>query len=83
MWAPPAGIGLALIAQTRSTGTWRVEAAVLGALNIGGFFALLFYAAVRLPGGVASTLGTVQPLITGGFVWLATVGTAIARSSTT
>jgi probable blue pigment (indigoidine) exporter len=32
-------------------------------LNIGGFFALLFYAAFQLPGGVAATLGAVQPLI--------------------
>ena len=61
--ALPAGIGLALITRTRPTGTWWLKAAALGALNIGGFFALLFYAAFRLPGGVASTLGAVQPLI--------------------
>jgi probable blue pigment (indigoidine) exporter len=61
--ALPAGIGLALITRTRPTGTWWIKAAVLGTLNIGGFFALLFYAAFRLPGGVAGTLGAVQPLI--------------------
>jgi len=61
--ALPAGIGLALITRTRPTGTWWLKAAALGALNIGGFFALLFYAAFRLPGGVAATLGAVQPLI--------------------
>lgn len=61
--ALPAGVGLALITRTRPTGTWWVKAAVLGALNIGGFFALLFYAAFRLPGGVAGTLGAIQPLI--------------------
>ncbi|MCL4160719.1 UNVERIFIED_CONTAM: hypothetical protein GTU68_013280 [Idotea baltica] len=61
--ALPAGIGLALITRTRPTGTWWLKAAVLGTLNIGGFFALLFYAAFRLPGGVAATLGAVQPLI--------------------
>jgi probable blue pigment (indigoidine) exporter len=36
---------------------------VLGVLNIGAFFALLFGAAYRLPGGVAATLGSIQPLI--------------------
>lgn len=61
--ALPAGIGLALITRTRPTGSWWLKAAVLGALNIGGFFALLFVAAFRLPGGVAGTLGAVQPLI--------------------
>ncbi len=61
--ALPAGIGLALITRTRPTGSWWLKAAVLGTLNIGGFFALLFFAAFRLPGGVAATLGSVQPLI--------------------
>ena len=65
--ALPAGIGLALITRTRPTGRWWVKAAVLGALNIGGFFALLFYAAFRLPGGVAGTLGAIQPLVAVGF----------------
>ena len=35
-------------------------------LNIGAFFALLFLAAERLHGGVAATLGAVQPLIAAG-----------------
>jgi len=65
--ALPAGIGLALLTRTRPTGRWWVKAAVLGALNIGGFFALLFYAAFRLPGGVAGTLGAIQPLVAVGF----------------
>ena len=36
---------------------------MLGVLNIGAFFALLFIAAYRLPGGVAAVVGGVQPLI--------------------
>lgn len=36
---------------------------MLGALNIGAFFPLLFLAAERLPGGVAAALGGAQPLI--------------------
>ena len=40
-----------------------VARAVLGALNIGAFFALLFVAAYRLPGGVAATIGAIGPLL--------------------
>lgn len=44
---------------------------MLGTLNIGGFFALLFMAAYRLPGGVAATLGAIQPLVAAGLAaWL-------------
>lgn len=68
--ALPAGIFLAAITRRRPTGSWWWKAAVLGVLNIGAFFVLLFVAAYRLPGGVAATLGSVQPLIAAG---LATV----------
>jgi probable blue pigment (indigoidine) exporter len=34
---------------------------VLGTLNIGAFFALLFVSAYRLPGGVAAVLGAPAP----------------------
>ncbi len=61
--ALPAGIALAVITRSRPRGTWWFKAAVLGVLNIGGFFALLFLAAFRLPGGVAATLGSIQPLM--------------------
>ncbi|MDZ7600646.1 MAG: EamA family transporter [Hoeflea sp.] len=37
--------------------------AVLGFCNIGLFFALLFIAAARMPGGLAATLGAIQPLV--------------------
>ncbi len=36
---------------------------VLGALNFTIFWAMLFVSAYRLPGGVAATVGAVQPLI--------------------
>lgn len=57
--------GLLLLAATRQlpSGRWWGRAAVLGVLNIGAFFALLFTAAYRLPGGVAATLGAIQPLV--------------------
>ncbi len=63
--ALPAGIALAAITRSRPQGTWWFKAALLGILNIGGFFALLFLAAFRLPGGVAGTLGAIQPLLAG------------------
>lgn len=63
MRALPAGIGLAAITRTSPRGTWWAKAALLGTLNIGGFFAMLFYAAFALPGGVAATLGAIQPLV--------------------
>ena len=57
--------GLLAIALTRAipTGVWWWRSAVLGVLNIGAFFPLLFLAAYHLPGGVAATLGAVQPLV--------------------
>ncbi|GAA0678095.1 EamA family transporter [Kitasatospora atroaurantiaca] len=60
--------GLVLLAATRRLprGDWWWRAAVLGALNIGVFFALLFIAAYRLPGGVAAVLGAIQPLLAAG-----------------
>ena len=43
--------------------------AVLSALNIGFFQALLFVAAYRLPGGLAAVVGAIQPLLVMGLVW--------------
>src|SRR5690625_2139672 len=64
--------GLLLIAATRTLprGDWWWRAAVLGTLNIGAFQALLFVTAERLPGGVAATLGAVQPLVVAGLAVL-------------
>jgi probable blue pigment (indigoidine) exporter len=64
--ALPAGLLLAAVTRRRPEGIWWTRAAVLGTLNIGAFFALLFVAAYRLPGGVAATLGAVQPLLAAG-----------------
>lgn len=57
--------GLLLVAWTRvlPRGGWWWRAAVLGTLNIGGFFALLFVAAYRLPGGVAAVVGALTPVL--------------------
>jgi len=57
--------GLLLVAGTRQfpRGVWLLRALVLGTLNIGAFFTLLFVAAYRLPGGLAAIIGSVQPVI--------------------
>jgi probable blue pigment (indigoidine) exporter len=56
--------GLVLLAATRRLphGDWWWRAALLGVCNIGLFFPLLFLAAYRLPGGLASTLQATSPL---------------------
>ncbi|MFI6846402.1 EamA family transporter [Kitasatospora sp. NPDC050467] len=64
--ALPAGILLLAVTRRLPTGSWWWRSLVLGALNIGAFMALLFIAAYRLPGGVAATVGAVQPLIAAG-----------------
>lgn len=68
--ALPAGLALAALTRRRPSGSWWWKAAVLGILNIGAFFVLLFLAAYRLPGGVAATLGSIQPLIAAGLASL-------------
>jgi probable blue pigment (indigoidine) exporter len=61
--ALPAGIIALAIGGTLPRGGWWGKAVILGILNIGAFFALLFVAAERLPGGVAAAVAGVQPLI--------------------
>ncbi|MDT0343637.1 EamA family transporter [Streptomyces litchfieldiae] len=60
--ALPAGLIALAITRTLPRGAWWAKAAVLGVLNIGLLFPLLFTAAERLPGGVAATLAAAQPL---------------------
>nr|WP_280250435.1 EamA family transporter [Nocardia abscessus] len=61
--ALPAGLIALAITRTLPRGAWWGKAAVLGVLNIGLLFPLLFLAAERLPGGVAATLAAAQPLV--------------------
>ncbi|KJK43498.1 EamA family transporter [Streptomyces sp. NRRL F-4428] len=62
MRALPAGLLLTALARTLPKGEWWWKSAVLGTLNIGAFFPLLFLSAYRLPGGVAAVLGSAGPL---------------------
>ncbi|MET3451551.1 MULTISPECIES: EamA family transporter [Curtobacterium] len=61
--ALPAGLLLLAMRPGLPPRGWRLRTAVLGMLNIGCFFPLLFIAAYRLPGGLASVVGALQPLI--------------------
>ncbi|HJB64591.1 MAG TPA: EamA family transporter [Candidatus Microbacterium pullistercoris] len=63
MRALPAGILGLLLTRTLPRRSWWWKSAVLGTLNMGAFFPLLFLAAQLLPGGVAATLGAAQPLV--------------------
>ncbi len=68
--ALPAGLIALALGRQFPRGQWWWKSLVLGALNIGFFFPLLFVAAGELPGGVAATLGASQPV----FVALIAVG---------
>jgi probable blue pigment (indigoidine) exporter len=61
--ALPAGVLLLLIVRQLPSGIWWGRIFLLGALNFTVFWSLLFVSAYRLPGGVAATLGAVQPLM--------------------
>ncbi|EKE73772.1 EamA family transporter [Oceanibaculum indicum] len=61
--ALPAGLLLLLLVRALPQGIWWTRAFVLGALNFSVFWWLLFVAAYSLPGGVAATVGAIQPLI--------------------
>ncbi|MDQ0314161.1 EamA family transporter [Amorphus orientalis] len=61
--ALPAGLILMVATRSLPPRTWIGKLLILGALNFSVFWSLLFLAAYRLPGGVAATLGAVQPLV--------------------
>lgn len=65
----PAGLVALALTRRLPHGDWWWKSVVLGALNIGVFFTLLFVAAERLPGGVAATVGSVQPAIVTLLAW--------------
>ncbi|WP_428697336.1 EamA family transporter [Stappia sp.] len=72
----PAGLLLLLLVRELPRGVWVWRSLVLGLLNFAIFMVLLFVAAYRLPGGIAATVGAVQPLIVI-FVAAVLLGTAI------
>lgn len=63
MRALPAGLIALAVARALPKGSWWWKSLVLGTLNMGAFFPLLFLSAQHLPGGVAATLGAAQPMV--------------------
>jgi probable blue pigment (indigoidine) exporter len=61
--ALPAGLLLLFLVRQLPFGIWWRRSFILGALNFSFFWAMLFISAYRLPGGVAATVGAIQPLI--------------------
>jgi len=61
--ALPAGLLLLIIARKLPNGIWWLKILLLGGLNFAIFWWLLFVSAYRLPGGVAATVGAIQPFI--------------------
>jgi probable blue pigment (indigoidine) exporter len=61
--ALPFGLLLLAFRPQLPKGIWWWRALVLGVLNIGAFFVLIFIAAYRLPGGTAATLTATAPIM--------------------
>lgn len=68
--ALPAGLLLLAVARRRPRGVWWWRSLVLGALNAGGFFVLVYAVAQLLPSGIASTVMATSPLALMGFGWM-------------
>lgn len=63
MRALPAGLILLCLNPHLPSRAALARHAAVGATNITIFFAMLFVAAARMPGGLAATLGAIQPLV--------------------
>ena len=67
--ALPAGLILLAIARQRPRGSWWWKSIVLGALNVGAFFILVYVAAQLLPSSVASTLMALSAVVIPLIAW--------------
>lgn len=61
--ALPAGLVLLALARRLPHGRWWWRSAVLGVLNVGAFFVLVYLAAQLLPSGVAAMLMATSPAV--------------------
>jgi probable blue pigment (indigoidine) exporter len=68
--ALPAGLLLLLIARRLPSGSWWWRSLVLGTLNVGGFFVLIYIAGQRLPSSLAATLMSTSAACMLLFAWL-------------
>ncbi|UYK40966.1 DMT family transporter [Microbacterium terricola] len=68
--ALPAGLIVLLLARRLPRGSWWWRSLVLGVLNVGGFFVLVYIAGQRLPSSLAATLMSTSALCMLLFAWL-------------
>lgn len=69
--ALPAGLLLLLVCRKRPHGSWWWKSLVLGTLNMGVFFALVYLAAQMLPTSIASTIMATSPVAMMLLAWTA------------
>jgi len=67
--ALPAGLLLWALARRRPRGEWWWRAPVLGLLNFGAFFVLVYLAAQLLPSSIAASIMALAPLALAGIAW--------------
>lgn len=68
--ALPAGLIVLLVARRLPKGSWWWRSLVLGVLNVGGFFVLVYIAGQRLPSSLAATLMSTSAACMLLFAWL-------------
>lgn len=68
--ALPAGLIVLLLARRLPRGSWWWRSLVLGTLNVGGFFVLVYVAGQRLPSSLAATLMSASAACMLLFGWL-------------
>ncbi|MDT9594676.1 EamA family transporter [Nocardioides zeae] len=67
--AVPAGLVLLAVARALPRGSWWWRAGVLGVLNVGVFFLLVYVAAQRLPSSIAAVVMAAAPLVMAAMAW--------------
>jgi len=67
--ALPAGLLLLAVRRELPRGSWWWRSAVLGLLNAGAFFALVYIAAQTLPTSLASTIMATSPMVMMAVAW--------------
>jgi probable blue pigment (indigoidine) exporter len=68
--ALPAGLVLLAVCRRLPGGSWWWRSLVLGTLNVGAFFVLIYVAAQLLPTSTASTVMATSPVVMVLFAWL-------------
>lgn len=68
--ALPAGLLVLLLARKLPHGSWWWRSVVLGILNVGGFFVLVYIAGQRLPSSLAATVMSTSAVSIMLFAWL-------------